>query len=172
MATASLIVTADDLGVSEARNRGILESVLRGVVTEASLMVNAPAAVHGVHLFREQGLLSCLGLHLNLTEGCPVADPSSVSTLVSGASGGTGEETSPSESNEWALLAPRVFLGKAGFLARSQSGQVAHAHLQRETRAQVKSMRGWRTHEEKKQFNSNSSIFVHLLLRGRSCVAL
>jgi predicted glycoside hydrolase/deacetylase ChbG (UPF0249 family) len=57
-----LIVNADDLGYSEGVSRGILEAHLRGIVTSASLMVDRPAAAHGVELARSAPGLS-VGLH-------------------------------------------------------------------------------------------------------------
>ena len=42
-----LVVTADDLGVCAARNRGILYAMTRGAVTHTSLLANGPAALEG-----------------------------------------------------------------------------------------------------------------------------
>lgn len=64
-----LIVNADDLGYSEGVNRGILEAHARGIVTSASLMVDRPAAAHGVELARRAPRLS-VGLHAVL-DGVP-----------------------------------------------------------------------------------------------------
>ena len=66
-----LIIVADDFGVSEQRNLGILHAMEAGVVTLASVMVNGAAAEAGIQLARERGFLGRLGLHLNLTEGRP-----------------------------------------------------------------------------------------------------
>lgn len=56
-----LIVNADDLGYTEAINRGIVDAHERGIVTSTSLMVDRPAATHGVELTRGSRL--SLGLH-------------------------------------------------------------------------------------------------------------
>ena len=40
-----LIVNADDFGLSEGVNRGIIEAHERGIVTSASLMVLKPASL-------------------------------------------------------------------------------------------------------------------------------
>lgn len=45
-----LIVNADDLGYTEAIDRGILEAHERGIVTSTTLMVDRAAAEHGVEL--------------------------------------------------------------------------------------------------------------------------
>jgi predicted glycoside hydrolase/deacetylase ChbG (UPF0249 family) len=60
------IVNADDFGYSHGINRGIAEAHDRGIVTSASLMVNAPAAREAIELARERPELS-LGIHVNFT---------------------------------------------------------------------------------------------------------
>ncbi len=57
-----LIVNADDLGYTEGVSRGILEAHRRGIVTSTSLMVDRPAAEHGVALAGDAPRLS-VGLH-------------------------------------------------------------------------------------------------------------
>lgn len=74
MAQRLLIVHADDLGADEARNEGIFEAVDAGVVTAVSLLPNGSAledAVEGLRARTDMPL--SVGLHLNLTEGKPVA---------------------------------------------------------------------------------------------------
>ena len=60
-----LIVTGDDLGMSDGINRGILETHSRGVLTSASLFVNGCASEKAAVLAREWPTLS-VGLHLDL----------------------------------------------------------------------------------------------------------
>lgn len=62
-----LIVNADDLGLSEGVNRGIVEAHQRGIVTSASLMVLAPAAADAAAMARAQPRLG-VGLHLDIGE--------------------------------------------------------------------------------------------------------
>jgi predicted glycoside hydrolase/deacetylase ChbG (UPF0249 family) len=62
-----LIVNADDLGMSEAVNRGIARAHTCGIVTSASLMVLRPAAEEAVEYARRHREMS-LGLHLDLEE--------------------------------------------------------------------------------------------------------
>ncbi len=66
-----LIVNADDLGVGERRNKGVLEAHLRGIVTATSLIANGDALDDAIALLREAPGLDC-GLHLNLSVGRPV----------------------------------------------------------------------------------------------------
>ena len=62
-----LIVNADDFGLSDGVNRGIIEAAERGIVTSASLMVRQPAAASAAAYAREHGKIS-VGLHLDLGE--------------------------------------------------------------------------------------------------------
>jgi chitin disaccharide deacetylase len=57
-----LIVNADDFGLTEGVNRGIIEAHTRGIVTSTSLMVDFPAAQDAVRLAAEHPHLS-IGLH-------------------------------------------------------------------------------------------------------------
>jgi chitin disaccharide deacetylase len=63
----SLIVNADDFGLCRGVNRGIIETVERGIVTSASLMVRQPAAAEAAACARQNQNLS-VGLHLDLGE--------------------------------------------------------------------------------------------------------
>src|SRR5262249_45151167 len=62
-----LIVNADDFGLSEGVNRGIIEAVESGILTSASLMVRQPAAAAASAYARTKGRIS-IGLHLDLGE--------------------------------------------------------------------------------------------------------
>ena len=69
-----VIVNADDFGSSDGINRGIIEAHETGIVTSASLMVNAAATEAAVELAEDHQALS-LGLHVNLTgEGEEIVD--------------------------------------------------------------------------------------------------
>jgi predicted glycoside hydrolase/deacetylase ChbG (UPF0249 family) len=65
--TRRLIVNADDFGLSEGVNRGILRAHDHGIVTSASLMVRQPAAQSAAAEARRRPGLS-LGLHLDVGE--------------------------------------------------------------------------------------------------------
>ena len=67
MCARRLIVNADDFGLSEGVNRGIIEAHERGIVTSASLMVRGTAAAAAAAYARAHPRLS-LGLHLDLGE--------------------------------------------------------------------------------------------------------
>jgi chitin disaccharide deacetylase len=65
--TRFLIVNADDFGLSEGVNRGIIDAHERGIVTSASLMVLKPAALSAATYSREHLRLG-VGLHVDLGE--------------------------------------------------------------------------------------------------------
>jgi len=77
----SLIVNADDLGWTEGVNRGIAEAHHHGIVTSASLLANGGAFESAVKLALTTPGLG-VGVHLNLSDGAPVADAETVTSLV------------------------------------------------------------------------------------------
>lgn len=67
MKKTCLVVNADDLGLSQGVNRGIITAHEHGIVTSASLMVRWPAASDASRYFRDYPALG-IGLHLDLGE--------------------------------------------------------------------------------------------------------
>jgi len=80
-ALKNLIVNADDLGWTEGVNRGIVEAFRHGIVTSASLLANGVAFAGGVMAARSAPGLG-VGVHLNLSDGKPVADREAVMSLL------------------------------------------------------------------------------------------
>ena len=80
-ARRKLIINADDFGFNREITDGIVESHHNGVVTSTTLMINMPAAEYAVERAQDCPDMS-IGLHVNLTAGHPVSDPSEVGTLV------------------------------------------------------------------------------------------
>jgi chitin disaccharide deacetylase len=77
----NLIVNADDLGWTEGVNLGIAEAHGNGIVTSASLLANGQAFASGVELaLGRQGL--GVGVHLNLSDGAPIAPKELVSSVL------------------------------------------------------------------------------------------
>jgi hopanoid biosynthesis associated protein HpnK len=112
-----LIVNADDFGLTENVNRGILDAHREGIVTSATLLANGlafEAAAAASKRFPRLGV----GVHLNLTEGMPVAGASHIRTLVD--RGG------------------RLHLTPARLWAGIATGQVSLADIEFELRAQIK----------------------------------
>jgi len=83
-AVKNLIVNADDLGWAAGVNRGIGEAHRNGIVTSASLLANGSAFASGVELARTTPSLR-IGVHLNLSDGTPVAPRASVKSLLNQA---------------------------------------------------------------------------------------
>ena len=77
----NLIVNADDLGWTEGVNRGIVEAHRRGLVTSTSLLANGRAWESALEVSRNHPELG-VGVHLNLSDGPPVANAASVAGLV------------------------------------------------------------------------------------------
>lgn len=67
-----LVVNADDFGISEGVNRGIVEGFEAGIVRSASLMANLEAFESAVATARKHPDLG-VGVHLNVTCGRPVS---------------------------------------------------------------------------------------------------
>jgi hopanoid biosynthesis associated protein HpnK len=111
-----LIVNADDFGLTENVNNGIWDSHCDGIVTSTTLLANGmafeDAAAEGKRI-HELGI----GVHLNLTEGKPVADAKKIPTLVD--RGG------------------RLHMAPARLWAGIAAGQVSLSDIETEFRAQV-----------------------------------
>ncbi|MDR1451415.1 MAG: ChbG/HpnK family deacetylase, partial [Helicobacteraceae bacterium] len=63
-----LIINADDLGISRARNIAILDGYINGVLRSASLLVNGECFDEAIDIIRSCPNLS-VGIHLNIVEG-------------------------------------------------------------------------------------------------------
>lgn len=114
----SVVVTADDLGLSPAVTRGILDAHRGGVVRSTSLLVTYPGAEEAAALARGEPELE-IGLHIDLVGGRPVSDPADVPSLCD-------------EDGHFYRLpefARRVFTGRvrAGELAAELRAQTARA---------------------------------------------
>lgn len=114
-----LAINADDFGLSDGVNRGILACVQARVVTSASLLVNTPGFAAAVAAARAVPRLG-VGLHLNLTTGQPVCSPEAVPTLCDPRTG---------RFRPLGQLVARALGGriKAGDVARECAAQIARA---------------------------------------------
>ena len=79
----SVVVTADDLGLSAGVTRGILEAHRRGVVRSTSLLVTFPAGEESAALALAEPDLE-VGLHIDLVGGRPASDPATGLSIHSG----------------------------------------------------------------------------------------
>ncbi len=76
-----LIVSADDFGLSPGVNRGIVQAHVKGLLTNASLMVNGPAVAEALEFARAHPRLG-VGLHLVLLQGRAALSRSDIPDLV------------------------------------------------------------------------------------------
>lgn len=114
-AVKTLIVTADDFGLSEKVNEGILEAFHRGVVRNTTLMVNFPDLDGSVACLKQAKGLD-VGVHLNLTSGSPVIGSDRARSLVDRQG---------------------RFLGLVPFFKRVAVGRIRWAEVEQEWSAQI-----------------------------------
>jgi len=112
-----LIVNADGFGFTYGNNLGILECLPAGVVRSVSVNANFPA-VEEVSRLREFPGVS-VGIHLNLTVGHCVSDPSDIPDLVD-------------QNGE--------FLGRR-FRSKAGRGKIPHQQMVGELTAQIDRLR-------------------------------
>lgn len=79
-----LIVNADDFGWSECVTSGILKGHREGILTSTTVMANLPGAADALRRAREEAPGLGVGVHLNLTEGRPLAPAAEVAPLLDG----------------------------------------------------------------------------------------
>jgi hopanoid biosynthesis associated protein HpnK len=79
-----LIVNADDFGWSEAVTSGILRAHRDGVLTSTTVMTNLEGAAGALDRARREAPGLGIGLHLNLTEGEPLAPRDRVAAILDG----------------------------------------------------------------------------------------
>jgi chitin disaccharide deacetylase len=77
----SLVINADDLGLTAGVNTGIFDAHDHGILTSASLFANAPATSDAIRRVRSRPSLG-VGVHLTLVDGTPALPPQRVPTLV------------------------------------------------------------------------------------------
>ncbi len=68
-----LIVNADDFGLSQGVNQGIIKAYVNGIVTSTTLFVNMPYTKEAVELAKRFPNLG-VGVHLNVTIGKPLTN--------------------------------------------------------------------------------------------------
>lgn len=68
-----LIINADDFGLSQSINDGIIKGIEYGCITSTTLMANMPFARMAVEKALKHNI-SCIGLHINMTVGKPIIE--------------------------------------------------------------------------------------------------
>jgi predicted glycoside hydrolase/deacetylase ChbG (UPF0249 family) len=77
-----LIINGDDLCLDERTDEAILEAYHEGILTSTSAFINLPGSVDRLKEIHLENADLPVGLHLNLTLGRPVSDPSDVKGIV------------------------------------------------------------------------------------------
>ena len=117
----TLVVTADDLGLSPGVTKGILEAHRRGIVRSTSLVVTADSSAEAAAQARMEPDLE-VGLHIDLVVGWPVSDPAAVRSLVDREG---------------------RFLGLPELTKRLFTGRIRAGEVAAEVRAQAALARSW-----------------------------
>ncbi len=76
-----LIINADDFGLSDSVNRGIVECYQNKLVSSTSMMMNTPYTDAAIALAKKHKIKN-IGIHLNLTYGPSVLPAAEVPSLV------------------------------------------------------------------------------------------
>lgn len=74
-------MNADDFGLSESVNRGIVECFNHGIVTSTTVMMNQKGLKHAIKLY-QKGLIPEVGLHFTVTSGKPLLPAEKVPSLI------------------------------------------------------------------------------------------
>jgi predicted glycoside hydrolase/deacetylase ChbG (UPF0249 family) len=138
----ALIINADDFGLSEGINRGIIEGFRAGAITSTSVMVGMPAFGDAVRLAHDAETLG-VGLHFTLTAGKPLTRASS---LIDDRSGD--------------------FLSVPALVGRALAGHVRSREVEDECAAQIAAARAAGLHLT----HLDSHHHIHLLPGVRAAV--
>ena len=117
----SLIVNADDFGLTAGVNRAVAELHTSGVLTSTTLMARAGATAEAIEIARAKPSLG-VGCHVVLVDGEPILSPREVPTLVDQKTG----------------CFP---LNLTTFLARLFTGRIAAEEIEAEVAAQIHSLK-------------------------------
>ncbi|MFC2081017.1 carbohydrate deacetylase [Bacteroidota bacterium] len=77
-----VIITADDYGVSESINEGVLFAARQGCISNISAFTNFPQSILGLKEIASEFPDLGIGVHLNINAGQPVSDPDLIPSLV------------------------------------------------------------------------------------------
>lgn len=82
MSNKKFILNADDLGLSNNINKGVIDGYNSGVLKSASLCANGEAFDAVINEIIPECPDLCIGVHLNIIEGKALSEPSKISLLV------------------------------------------------------------------------------------------
>jgi hopanoid biosynthesis associated protein HpnK len=119
-----LIVNADDLGLAEGINTGIIKAFTDGIVTSASLMANGCAFDHAVALIKTYPSLA-IGIHIVLVEEFPVCAPHLIPSLING----NGRLYKDYKTFLWRILTKRISLDDVKTEMRAQIEKILNVGI-------------------------------------------
>lgn len=82
MANKKFILNADDLGLSNNINKGVIDGYNAGVIKSASLCANGEAFLCAINEIMPECPDLCIGVHLNIIEGKALTEPEKIPDLV------------------------------------------------------------------------------------------
>jgi predicted glycoside hydrolase/deacetylase ChbG (UPF0249 family) len=115
VASRELIVNADEFGLTEGVNHGIVKVHRQGIVTSTTMVANEHAFEHAIELSKQVPELA-IGVHLNVTHGSPVLPEVRVYSLVDDEG---------------------LFHRRGRFLQRMVAGRIDLVQVEDEFRAQI-----------------------------------
>lgn len=124
-----LIVNCDDLGMYEAVNAAVIDSIERGIASSCSLMVTCSSTPHATALLSQRPQIP-FGIHLTLVRDSPChqCGPLAAKEKVLSLLDETGELFTPTPAGRCALLA-RALVDEVEVEFRAQINAVADAGL-------------------------------------------
>ena len=117
---AGVVINADDFGLCQAVNQGVVAAFEHGIVTSASILPTGEAFAHAAEMARPRPELD-LGVHLCLTQSSPLSPPGTIRSLVD-AQG-------------------RFPATWSAFLSRYLLGRIRRRDVETEMRAQIERVR-------------------------------
>ena len=141
----SLLINADDFGLTPGINRAILELHQAGALTSATLMAAAPACAEAVAMALAHPSLG-VGCHVVLVDGEPVAPPETIATLLDPAS-----------------PRPAFHPTLGGFLRALLLGRIDPMHIEREAAAQIAKLRTLRIQPTHIDTHKHTHLFARVL---------
>lgn len=70
-----VIINGDDYALNENNSKAIAEALVKGMITDTTMLANGAYFDEAVAMAKEKGFIDRIGVHLNLTEGEPLTEP-------------------------------------------------------------------------------------------------
>ena len=120
----AVIINADDFGIDESVNLGIIKGHLEGVVSSTTIMASGKAFMHAVELAKSSPKLG-VGVHLTLVNEKPIAPYDRVKSLID------ADGRMPSEYGLFLrnFLMKKIDLGDIGYELEMQVKRVIDAGI-------------------------------------------